>query len=518
MRIGRIIAATVGTALVLTGCADREAGFGEEGAVSTVTQATTTAAASITSILAGPLPQESTAGSPSATAPSTSPSVAASSSAPTDPITLPSPNTRDTLTVWLLPDVPDDVVSLVNKRFKKTYPKVTVTVVRQDWATVGSQIAEKAPLQAVTPDVLEIANDETAPYVGEGLLADLESARTELRVGEWTPGLVHSTEVDGTLSAVPAYGYGRVIAYDKAAWKAAGVTDTPTSLAEFEAALERVQSGGVQPDYSAFWFPGRYWLGSLPWIWSEGGELAIEQDNTWTGAVDSGESQAGLTQLQNIARKFSRAPADGDEVSASQVKAFDEGRASSALMAPWEINSLTRQADFFALPGKEPGSVAPQYLSGSNLAVSAASQKQGLAVAWMQRFLDDKVQRQLATSTGWIPALESAVAALKGDPLRAAQAQLARNGRFTPQVPQWAVVEQQQVLPDMLQTILAPPPGESPSASAPPTDSGASPLPTSPSDPASSTGVPTPVDPSQVPSLPTSSEFPVPTELATPTN
>ena len=162
--------------------------------------------------------------------------------------------------------------------------------------------------------------------------------------------------------------------------------------------------------------------------------------------------------------------------------------------------------------------MAPQYLSGSNLAVSAASQKQGLAVAWMQRFLDDKVQRQLATSTGWIPALESAVAALKGDPLRAAQAQLARNGRLTPQVPQWAVVEQQQVLPDMLQTILAPPPGESPSASAPPTDSGASPLPTSPSDPASSTGVPTPVDPSQVPSLPTSSEFPVPTELATPTN
>ena len=517
MRIGRIIAATVGTALVLTGCADREAGFGEEGAVSTVTQATTTAAASITSILAGPLPQESTAGSPDGTAPSTSPSVSASSAAPTDPITLPSPNTRDTLTVWLLPDVPDDVVSLVNKRFKKTYPKVTVTVVRQDWATVGSQIAEKAPLQAVTPDVLEIANDETAPYVGEGLLADLESARTELRVGEWTPGLVHSTEVDGVLSGMPAYGYGRVIAYDKAAWNAAGVTDTPTSLAEFEAALERVQSSGVQPDYSAFWFPGRYWLGSLPWIWSEGGELAIEQDNTWTGAVDSGESQAGLTQLQNIARKFSRAPADGDEVSASQVKAFDEGRASSALMAPWEINSLTRQADFFALPGKEPGSVAPQYLSGSNLAVSAASQKQGLAVAWMQRFLDDKVQRQLATSTGWIPALESAVAALKGDPLRAAQAQLARNGRFTPQVAQWAVVEQQQVLPDMLQTILAPPP-ESTSASAPPTDSGASPLPTSPSDPASSTGVPTPVDPSQVPSLPSSTEFPSPTGLATPTN
>lgn len=501
MRIGAMTAVLVGGALLVAACG-KEAGTGELGPVDPVTSATAHAAQQITSILAGPAPSDTASASATEESPPATVGPPSSSAAPTPgvPIELPARDTRDVLTVWLLPDTPDSIVAAVDKRFAKAYPNVNVSVVRQDWATLSSQAQQKLPLRAETPDVIEMGNNETAGYLGEGLLADLGSVRTELHAGEWTEGLKPSTEVDGMLAAVPGYGYGHVVAYDKAAWKAAGVSDVPESLTEFSDALEKVQSGGVQPDYSAFWFPGRFWVGSLPWIWSEGGELAIKQDGEWIGAVDSGESQAGLTELRTLVRKFSKAPADADDTTASQVKAFNDGRASSALMAPWEVQALSKPAGLFVLPGKERGSVAPQLLEGSNLSVSAASPRQGLAVAWLQTFLDLDVQKKLAAQTGWIPGLAAAVDSLKGDPMAEAQATLAKGGRFTPSAPDWASVEEQQVLPDMLQTILVP---EAPSESASASASGSpsvSPVPLS-----SEAGVGTPAAvPSGMPSMPES--------------
>ncbi len=436
--------------LALTACGDRVAGIGETGPVSTVTTATTQAAGQITSILAGPLPSTEPVAS-------VSPSPVPSASDGQRAITLPPAGTSDTLTVWLMPDIPDSVVTVVNKRFEKLYPKVTVNVVRQDWATLQSQASRALPLRAESPDVVEMAAADTAAWRGEGLLADLDSVRTELRAGEWTRGLTHSTQVDGVLSAVPGYGVARVVAYDKAAWRAAGISEPPRSLSEFSDSLAKVQSGGVSPEYSAFWFPGRFWIGALPWIWSGGGELAVEQTGAWVGAVDSGESQAGLLQLQEIVHKYSRAPVDGDETTASGVRAYDEGRASAALLTPDEVESLTKDAAVFALPGVTRGSIAPQYMDGSNLGVSSVSPRQGLAVAWLGQFLSEQAQKKLVSATGTVPGLEKAVSELRGDPVSDALAAVAPMGRFTPPVPQWSTVEEDEVLPTMTQTILTPP-------------------------------------------------------------
>ena len=463
-------------ALAVSGCG-KEAGTGILGPVDSVTSATSDAAAAITTALAGPAPADTAA--PEASGPDTDASgspAPAESGADTTPVPVttkaPPRSTRDTLTVWVLPETPDAVLTRAGRLFAKDYPKVDVNLVRQDWATVTQQLQDRLPTPE-TPDVVEIANTQTAMLAGQGLIAGLEPARSDLRTEEWTKGLTGSTTLNDDLVAVPMYGFGRVVAYDQQAWKAAGVAAPPKSMTEFTDALERVQNGGVSTDYSAFWFPGRYWQGSLPWIWEEGGEIAELEQDTWTGTIDSGESQAGLTQLQELVRKFSRAPADADETTAAQVKAFDEGRASAALMLPYEIESLTRPHGVFALPGKAKNSVASQLIQGSDLAVSAASSRQGLAVAWLRAFLDPAVQDQFARTSGYLPALASAVKQLKGDPVTEAQADLADKGRFTPAAARWVDAEQQQILPDMLQTILTPPAPTSPSGS--PSTGGASP-------------------------------------------
>lgn len=477
-------AAVLVGALALSGCG-KEAGTGELGPVDVVTSASSDAASAITATLAAPTPvgtptSEASAGTSADTAEATaSPGPSGDGPAGGPALTdvagkAPVRGTRDTLTVWVLPETPDAVLQRAGGLFAKEYPKVDVNLVRQDWATVSQQLQDTLPTPQ-TPDVVEIASTESAPLAGQGLIAGLEPVRAQLKADEWTPGLTGSTMMDDRLVAVPMYGFGRVVAYDEQAWKAAGVTQVPRSMSEFTDALERVQSSGVSPDYSAFWFPGRYWQASLPWIWEEGGEVAELQQGTWLGTIDSGESQAGLTQVQEIARKFSRAPADADETTAAQVKAFDEGRASAALMLPYEIEDLTRDHGVFALPGTAKGSVAPQLIQGSDLAVSAASSRQGLAVAWLRAFLDPTVQSQFARSSGYLPALASAVKQMPGDPVSQAQAQLADKGRFTPASPRWIDAEQQQILPDMMQTILTPAASPSPSDTVTPVPTGLGP-------------------------------------------
>ncbi len=520
MRFGSVVTVVVGAALLVTGCG-REEGTDEIGPVDQVTQATVVAADQITAILNGPVPSDSAGAASSEPSGSDSPesAVAPSGTATesTSKIIAPAEKTRDTLTVWLMPEVPGAVVDRVNKLFRKDYPKVDVNVERQDWATISQLLQERLPDPETTPDIVEIANDTPASLGAEGLIADLDSVRTKLRLAEWTKGLRESVELGDELVGVPLYGQGRVVAYDKAAWKAAGVAEPPRTMSEMEASLDKVQSGGVQPDYSAFWFPGRYWQGALPWIWSDGGELAVPDGDSWVGAVDSSESQAGLLKWQTLVLKFSRAPADSDETSASQVKALDDGRAASALMLPWEVDALTKAHGVFALPGETEGAVAPQLLEGSDLAVSSASIRQGLAVEWLARFLDDSVQRQLARDTKTIPALASAVSELKGDPVAEIQAKLAPVGRTTPPAALWPAVEREQVLPDMLQAIMTKPgASESPSASV----SGGSPSgPVSPSPSAPSTGLSGFPSPSGVPTasatLPSGPPSLSPSEMAT---
>ena len=93
------------------------------------------------------------------------------------------------------------------------------------------------------------------------------------------------------------------------------------------------------------------------------------------------------------------------------------------------------------MPGKAKNSVASQLIQGSDLAVSAASSRQGLAVAWLRAFLDPAVQDQFARTSGYLPALASAVKQLKGDPVTEAQADLADKGRFTPAAAGWVDAE-----------------------------------------------------------------------------
>lgn len=77
------------------------------------------------------------------------------------------------LTVWLTVDAQEnwpDLVSEVNERFRKTYPKMKVAVQYQQWTTKNQKI-DAALAGQHAPDVVEMGNSETTNYIVNGAFA-----------------------------------------------------------------------------------------------------------------------------------------------------------------------------------------------------------------------------------------------------------------------------------------------------------------------------------------------------------
>lgn len=373
----------------------------------------------------------------------------------------PSADAEGTLTVWLMDgSQPESVVDAVNAEFNEKYPNVDVTVELQQWAGVQDKLTTSLNSSA-TPDVVEIGNSLTAKFADAGLLSDLSDVADELGSDEWLPGLAPSGELDGERYGIPYYGGVRIVMYNKDHFKEAGV-EVPTTLDELEQAAAKLAEtkGGKAEGYSSFYFPGKFWYGALPFIWAEGGDIAVKDGDEWQGTLDSPESRAGLTRLKNLVDSYSTAPTDGNEVTNWEV--FQEDNVGMVIDSWWAPGAVVGANEAFAdkvgvfpLPGVTADKTAPAFFGGSDLAVPAKSENQGLAVEWIKILTDAETQTMLAKEGGVIPNQESAFAGHDGNEFLMAADEAAKVSAFTPVSPMWGNVEADSVLPDMLVKIFS---------------------------------------------------------------
>lgn len=370
-------------------------------------------------------------------------------------IPAPDPTAAGTLVVWLMDgSQPQTVVDEVNERFAEAYPDVDVEVQLQQWAGIQDLLSTTLGTDA-GPDVVEIGNTLTARYADAGLLADLSSARDDLDLDSMLPGAVATGELDGRRYGVPYYGGVDVVVYRKSHFERADVT-VPASLADLERAAEALQERADDEAYSAFYFPGTYAEGALPFVWAHGGDVATRSDGTWTGALDSAEARRGLAQLQALVQAHSRAPKDGDLE--GNLEAFRSGDVGMMMDSWWVPGALDRdelQGDIgaFPLPGVEADSLAPVHFGGSDLAVSARSRQPGLAVEWIRILTGEPVQTMLANA-GVIPNQEGAFAGHANNPYLKVADRAALVSRSTPVSPLWPNVVSARVLEDMLVDVI----------------------------------------------------------------
>ena len=367
------------------------------------------------------------------------------------------------ITVWLMNgSAPDAVIKRVNAQFNQAHPNTQVKIQIQQWDGIQEKtttaLAGNNP-----PDVLEIGSTLVSKFADSGGLEDLSSKKADLGGDAWLQGLTDAGTLDGKLYGIPYYAGDRAVLYRKDMFAKAGITTLPSDRAGFVATMAKLQAKyGSDKQFSALYFPGQYWYASLPFIWDEGGEVAVQDNGQWKGALDSPQSQAGLSALKDIVTKYSKAPVNGNENDNDPAVPLGEGKAGMIIDAGWKVGTVEKahpqlkgQIGVFPVPSKNAGQTAPVFLGGSNLAVSAGSDAPELAYEWIKILAGTKAQTDLATTGGVIPNSTSLLTLHAKDPVLSVFDLAAKNSRSTPSTPKWANVESGTVLQDMLVSIFS---------------------------------------------------------------
>jgi N,N'-diacetylchitobiose transport system substrate-binding protein len=355
---------------------------------------------------------------------------------------------------------PASVVDGVNADFKAKHPNVTVKVELQNWGDIGTKL-DTGFAGSTPPDVMELGNTLVAKYAAAGALEDLTGKKSSFdNSGTWLQSLTDSCTLGGKLYCAPYYAGSRAVIYRKDMFAAVNA-QPPTSMDELLTVGQKLMTAhSSDPNFSALYFPGKYWYAALPFIWDFGGDIATQSGGKWQGSLNSAGSQQGLTTLANLVSKLSRADKSGDE--AKQDAAFAQGHIAMIIANGWEVGVITdpkagdpKLADklgVFPIPSHTAGQSAPVFLGGSDLGVAAKSKNQALANEWVELLTGNKHMNEMATVGGVIPNTTSLLSL--GTGLNAIFFAAAKNSRFVPNSQNWASVESSNVIPDMLVSIF----------------------------------------------------------------
>ncbi|GAA1983954.1 extracellular solute-binding protein [Microbacterium pumilum] len=374
------------------------------------------------------------------------------------------PATGD-LTVWLVgADTPQTARDYLKETFEDENEGWTLTVEEKTWADV-SDTYTAALSSNDSPDVVEVGNTQALGFADAGLFLDISDIQSDLGGDDLLSGLVDAGTYDGKLYAAPYYAGGRIVFYTPQI-----VGDTlPKTLDEY------VQQGiDLKTDtVSGIYAPGKDWYNALPYVWAHGGEIAVQDGDTWDAQFSSDESVEGLEQLQDVYLNASVAPVDGNErlgnidfcngeVGFLSSPAWAAGNITGAW--PWGDEAAGEEVSqgcpdtygkdlaAFALPGLTEGETAPIFAGGSNVAVATKSEAPGKAKAALEIMLSEGYQKLLAEQ-GLTPGIVSAAQYLPDTDIAKAQAAALANSKFTPTSPNWAEVEAAQIIPDALVKI-----------------------------------------------------------------
>lgn len=378
------------------------------------------------------------------------------------PEAAPEPETGD-LTVWLVgADTPQTARDYLVDTFESENEGWTLTIEEKTWADV-SDTYTAALSSNDSPDVVEVGNTQALGFADAGLFLDISDIQGDLGGDDLLGGLVDAGTYEGSLYAAPYYAGGRVVFYSPMI-----VDEVPETLDEYVALGKDLTTDSVSGIYA----PGKDWYNALPYIWAHGGEIAVQDGDSWDAQFSSAESLAGLEQLQDVYLNATVAPADGNELMGNV--AFCAGEAGFLSSPAWAAGNLTgawpwadeaagineegcpdtyaKDLGAMALPGVDAGTTAPIFAGGSNIAVATKSDAPNKAKAALQIMLSEDYQALLAEQ-GLTPGLVSAASYLPDTPVAQAQAAALANSKGTPASPNWAEVEAAQIIPDALVKI-----------------------------------------------------------------
>ncbi|QIG38439.1 extracellular solute-binding protein [Microbacterium sp. 4R-513] len=352
--------------------------------------------------------------------------------------------------VWLVgADTPQDARDYLKTTFEEENPGSTLTIEEQTWDGLVDKLTTSLS-SSDSPDLVEFGNTQAPAFTSVGALLDISDIYEDLGGDDLLPGFVEAGSYDGKFYAAPLYSGARVVFADPAL-----VTEAPASLDDYIAKAKELAA--ANPGKSGIYFAGQDWYNALPFIWENGGEIAVQDGDKWDAQLSSPESVKGLKQVQDLMTTASLAPKDGDN--AEPWTPYCEGAAAQFSAPNWALGLASKcetdphpDAPFvYALPGMK-GGAAQVFAGGSNIGISAKSANPELAKKALEIIESDEFQK-IYGENGLIPAKKSLASTLGDTPEAKAFTEAAANAKLTPASPNWAQVEASRVLEDFFVKI-----------------------------------------------------------------
>ena len=352
--------------------------------------------------------------------------------------------------VWLVgADTPQDARDYLKTTFEEENPGSTLVIEEQTWDGLVDKLTTSLS-SSDSPDVVEFGNTQAPAFTSVGALLDISDEYDALGGDDLLPGFVEAGSFDGKFYAPPLYSGARVVFADPAF-----VTEAPATLDDYVAQAKELAA--ANPGKSGIYFAGQDWYNALPFIWENGGEIAVADGDTWDAQLSSPESVKGLLQVQDLMLNASLAPKDGDN--AEPWTPYCEGSAIQFSAPNWALGLASAcetdappAAPFvYALPGAS-GGAAQVFAGGSNIGISAKSAHPDLAKKALEIILSDEFQT-IYGENGLIPAKKSLASTLGDTPEAQAFTEAAGNAKLTPASPNWAEVEASRILEDFFVKI-----------------------------------------------------------------
>ncbi|MCX4974027.1 extracellular solute-binding protein [Streptomyces sp. NBC_00620] len=370
-----------------------------------------------------------------------------------------------TLRVWLFQEVSnapkEKVVDAAVDTFEKAHEGADVQVEYIPVETRAQRIKAAFNDPKSAPDVIEYGNTDTAGYVKDGGLADITEDFADWSEAKDTdPTAKQSVTVDGKIYGAPYFVGVRALYYRTDVFEELGL-EVPKTQAELISTAKEIRA--AKPELYGLAVGGAYTYGAMPFIWSNGGEIANGKGGSYASAIDSAAAQKGIAAYTSLFGDDNCPAAKCAGMGGNDtVTAFASGKAGMAIggdfsHAAIEAGSVKGKYAVVPLPGVKSGEIAPAFAGGNNIGVLKSTSHRTLAIDLMEQLASKKTQAELFDAMGFLPTYTDVRADVaKKEPFVKPFVQtLAAGAKFVPASPAWAQIDASLVLPTMFQEIVS---------------------------------------------------------------
>jgi len=297
---------------------------------------------------------------------------------------------NSSLLIWATgDDASTKVTRAAAKVFMRNNPGVKVTVQTIGWGDGYAKVLAAAAAKK-GPDVITGGLSWGISLGQKGALADLRQLGVPSYVQPKVPSQIYNSLIAYGSSKVYAVPYDLTLMmmfYDKRTFEDAGITQAPKTIAEFNAAAQKLKDAGIdRPVYNEW--GNADWLGWFNWLYSSGGSLYNAKCKV---TINNAKGIAALNQYKKLYDDFD-APKPGvaDWSMNDNLKNQKYGIGFSGNFQASSLYTFYRDyKDWNAVPvPKAAGEKSVSFIGGRGISIMKYSKNQQVAAKFIRSLYD----------------------------------------------------------------------------------------------------------------------------------